>query len=90
ETARRRSADLNETQKALLARWGYPYVMEEFRFLLTLTGPLPREEAETTLHALEPALTPILPEPFRIDDLCLFGEAPDGRFRLLHRFPLSG
>jgi hypothetical protein len=28
--------------------------------------------------------------PFRIGSLCLFGEAEDGRFHLLHRYTLSG
>ncbi|HBS98527.1 MAG TPA: phosphonate metabolism protein, partial [Citreicella sp.] len=30
------------------------------------------------------------PAPFRVDSLCLFAEADDGRFRLLHRYTLSG
>ncbi|TNE63753.1 MAG: DUF1045 domain-containing protein [Rhodobacteraceae bacterium] len=90
ELARRRSAGLSERQNALLTQWGYPYVMEEFKFHLTLTGKLSIEEAETVKTALEPVLAPLLPHPFRIDDLCLFGEAEDGRFHLLHRYTLSG
>jgi hypothetical protein len=41
ELARRRKSPLTDRQEALLARWGYPYVMEEFRFHMTLTGSLP-------------------------------------------------
>ena len=38
ETERRKHSGLSPAQEALLARWGYPYVMEEFRFHMTLTG----------------------------------------------------
>ncbi|HEU0221696.1 MAG TPA: DUF1045 domain-containing protein, partial [Paracoccaceae bacterium] len=40
ELARRRQAGLTARQEAMLVRWGYPYVMEEFHFHLTLTGNL--------------------------------------------------
>lgn len=38
ELARRRSARLSANQERLLRAWGYPYVMEEYRFHMTLTG----------------------------------------------------
>lgn len=90
EIARRRPDRLSPRQREHLASWGYPYVMDEFRFHLTLTGDLPEEEAAQVEAALAPVLAPLLPEPFRIADLCLFGEATDGRFRLLERVPLTG
>lgn len=90
EIARRRPGDLNETQRALLSRWGYPYVMEEFRFHLTLSGRLSDADATATEAALAPVVAPLLPNPFVVSSLCLFGEAMDGRFHLLHRYPLSG
>ncbi|MEI4469923.1 DUF1045 domain-containing protein [Frigidibacter sp. MR17.24] len=86
---RRHAARLNPGQKALLDRWGYPYVMDEFRFHLTLTGALADEaEAEAVAVALEPEIAPYLPRPLEIEDICLFGEAEDGRFHILHRYPL--
>lgn len=91
ELAGRRAKGLSPAQDALLARWGYPYVMEEFRFHLTLTGALAPEEVERVAARLSAYLGPILPKPFVIRDLCLFGEAAeDGRFHLLHRYALSG
>jgi len=81
---------LSPRQVQMLERWGYPYVMEEFRFHLTLTGPLEPAEAEKAKAALAPQVAPLLPRPFRVDELCLFGEGADGRFRLLHRYALSG
>jgi hypothetical protein len=34
--------------------------------------------------------SPVLPQPFRVEDLCLCAEAPDGRFHLIHRYALTG
>ena len=90
EIARRRPERLSARQRAHLARWGYPYVMDEFRFHLTLTGDLPEGEARMAEAALAPHVAPVLPRPFVIDSLCLFGQGQDGNFRLLHRYTLSG
>jgi putative phosphonate metabolism protein len=90
EIARRKPEKLTEAQGALLARWGYPYVLGEFRFHLTLTGNLPPETAAQVLAVLEPHLAPLLPRPFEVADFCLFGEAEDGKFKLLQRYPLGG
>jgi len=90
EMARRTALPLNLSQHEMLARWGYPYVMEEFRFHITLTGALPDAEAEMVLDALAPRIAPLLPVPYVVDTLCLCGEGADGHFRLVHRYPLAG
>ncbi|WP_306132580.1 DUF1045 domain-containing protein [Roseivivax marinus] len=90
ELEKRRGAGLSERQEALLAEWGYPYVMEQFRFHVTLTGPVPRPQRDATEAALRAWLSPLLPEAFEIRTVCLFGEAADGRFHLLKRHPLGG
>lgn len=90
ELQKRRGAGLSDRQEANLMAWGYPYVMEEFRFHLTMSGKLSKSEAETVRDILEPVLAPLLPSPFLVCDLCLFGEADDGRFHLIHRYALSG
>lgn len=89
ELERRRKARLTPAQEALLTRWGYPYVLEEFRFHITLTGNLPKAEAELVQQALTPQLAPLLPEPFTIGSLCLMGEDDAGMFHLVHRYPLG-
>ena len=88
EIARRRPESLSPRQKALLHRWGYPFVMEEFRFHLTLTDRL--DDPAPVLAALAAHFAPVLPRPFAIEDLCLFGEDAGGRFHLLHRYALTG
>lgn len=88
EIARRRPERLSPRQRELLHRWGYPFVMEEFRFHLTLTDRL--DAPEPVRRALAGLFGPVLPQPFAIEDLCLFGEDMTGRFHLLHRYPLAG
>ena len=90
ELARRRKARLSDRQEALLARWGYPYVMEEFRFHITLTGHLPPDQAEAAQTVLSDHFAPHLTAPVDIDSLCLMGEDAAGMFHLLHRYRLSG
>ncbi|MAM63157.1 DUF1045 domain-containing protein [Maritimibacter sp. UBA3975] len=90
ELTRRRAGGLSARQEALLTTFGYPYVMEEFRFHFTLTGPLDPEDLTAVKSALEPVLAPLLPRPFVLRDLCLFGEDAAGMFHLLHRYALTG
>ncbi len=90
ELARRRAAKLSAAQDALLVKWGYPYVMDQFRFHITLTGRLADPELAQIKTALSPIFTPMLQTPFPFQDLCLAGEDAQGRFHLIHRHTLSG
>ena len=90
DLARRGADSLHPRKRELLERWGYPHVMEEFRFHLTLTGAFPAEVLDPVADRLAPVFAPLLPRPFRVTSFCLFGEAADGRFHLLHRYALSG
>ena len=89
ELARRRTRALSARQDALLLEWGYPYVMEEFKFHLTLSGRAPREDLTAWFDTVQRAL-PDLPEPFVLDQIALCGEREDGRFEVLHRYTLAG
>ncbi|MBY4893503.1 DUF1045 domain-containing protein [Rhodobacteraceae bacterium N5(2021)] len=88
ELAKRRKAGLSDRQEALLQKWGYPYVMDEFQFHMTLTGRA--DHAEAVRDVLARHFAPVLPSPFEIESLALMGEDPDGRFHLLHRYTLAG
>lgn len=90
ERARRRPESLTPRQRELLDLWGYPFVMEEFRFHLTLTDRLPDGEVAGVRAALAAHFAPVLPRPFVIEDLCLFGEDGEGRFHLMDRYALTG
>jgi putative phosphonate metabolism protein len=89
ELKKRRKPGLSAQQEALLRRWGYPYVMEAFRFHMTLTGKLPKGDIDPVIAALRPRLSEVLPRPFAVDGLSLVGEAEDGRFHVLHRHTLT-
>jgi putative phosphonate metabolism protein len=87
EMGRRRAGGLSAAQEENLARWGYPYVMDEFRFHMTLSGPL--ADPAPVEAALAPLLAPLRLSPFVIDAVALVGERPDGNFELVHRYALT-
>jgi putative phosphonate metabolism protein len=74
EIERRRPDRLTTRQREYLQRWGYPYVLDEFRFHMTLTGPVPTERQERMARALSDAFGGFLAEPLAIDALSLFVE----------------
>lgn len=88
DLVRRRAAGLSERQEALLQDWGYPYVMEEFKFHLTLSGPVAAQPGVRNLVA--EAVVEALEMPLWFDGLCLLGEAEDGRFTVIERFAFEG
>lgn len=90
ELARRRAVGLSPRQETMLLRWGYPYVMESFRFHLTLSDRLEEATARTVEAALAPSLSPVLREPCDVGSLCLFGDPGNGPFHLLRRYALAG
>jgi putative phosphonate metabolism protein len=51
ERSRRLAAGLDRRQIANLDRWGYPYVLEEYRFHMTLTGRIGADR-RAAIHAL--------------------------------------
>lgn len=90
ERARRRPELLTAAQRALLDRWGYPWVMEEFRYHMTLTGALSSDVELGARQRLAPLLAGLLPCPHPISALALMGEDGAGRFHLLHHADLRG
>lgn len=89
ELARRRQRRLTPRQEAMLAQWGYPYVMEEFRFHMTLSGSLPDEDAQAVSTRLAPEFESLCGGPVTIGSLCLCGEDNEGRLSIVQRCPLS-
>lgn len=89
ELAKRRAQRLSPGQEAMLKRWGYPYVLDEFRFHMTLTGRVDRAE-RTVVEGILQGLTADLPlSPHVIDSVTLLGEASDRHFHQIERFALS-
>lgn len=90
DLARRRTSGLTANQDALLARWGYPYVLDEFRFHITLSGKLDKAMMQDAFRAADAWFAPALAEPHVLSDLAVFGEDAQGMFHIVKRFPLAG
>jgi hypothetical protein len=89
EVERRRAGGLNAKQDAYLLRWGYPYVFDEYRFHITLTGRLDDGARERLIPFLEHTASPMAGVPVPVVDLCVVVEREaNGDFTLLKRFPL--
>ncbi len=86
EVARRRPETLTPRQRDLLDSYGYPFVLEQFQFHMTLTGRTddPRINTAALAH-----FNGLIPAPLAIHDLCLMGEDDLCRFHLLHRASLG-
>ena len=78
ELARRHPEQLSVAQLRNLYRWGYPHVLDCFRFHMTLTGPVQDHEAEAVGNALQEWFDPLLGRPVQIDSLSLFVESEPG------------
>ena len=66
---------LNDHQRLLLKSFGDPHVLSEYRFYITLTGPLDPAHLERVSQALWPMLEEICATGVTVDGLSLFGEA---------------
>ncbi|WP_168734356.1 DUF1045 domain-containing protein [Pseudothauera nasutitermitis] len=89
ELARRAAAGLDARERALLARWGYPWVLERFRFHMTLTDTLADGVLERLLPELDAYFAPLLAGPVAVDALSLFRQPCAGApFELVERFAL--
>ena len=89
EIARRRPDSLTERQRAYLEEWGYPYVFDEFRFHMTLSGALSKAEAKALHSDLKSTFAAFDGETLAIDQLAIFVEPePEAPFRVhsVHRF----
>jgi putative phosphonate metabolism protein len=90
ELSRRRAASLTQRQNDLLRRYGYPYVLDQWRFHITLTERLNADDAERLQPWLREHFRDALASPLHCTDVCLFSQAlPNANFRLLRRFPLT-
>jgi hypothetical protein len=76
---------LSQAQIQNLDRWGYPYVLSEFRFHMTLTGAVPQRRKQMVLAALRDGFRQMKVEPsITIERLALLKqETPDAPFHLL-------
>jgi len=81
---------LSPYQRLLLKSFGHPHVMSEYRFSITLTGPLDTSHLERVAQALWPVIDDICAEGVTVDGLSLFGDT-GGRspMRMIGRYRLG-
>src|SRR3954470_11256834 len=90
DRARRRPEKLSARQRDYLDRWGYPYVMEEFRFHMTLTGRLDDERRGPILEMLRARFAALGLDALAIDRIALFKQDDAGaRFRIVGEWVLA-
>lgn len=90
ELARRRNAGLTPRQDEYLVRWGYPYVLEEFRFHLTLSGRLVGPLRDAIWRALAPLTAPLCESPVPVREVVVFRQVDrNAPFHVLARCPLA-
>jgi len=86
---KRRQRRLTPQQDELLLRWGYPYVMQEFKFHMTLTGPLAHDKIDEIERRVNSMFHDFLDQPLKINSLALLGEEESsGRFHVIERLSL--
>ena len=91
ELQRRRQAPLSPAQDALLERWGYPFVLDQFQLHCSLTGSLQHmnsQQVQNLQSAAEDWFANL--PPCRFETLALFAEpTPGADFVLQEHFRLA-
>jgi len=91
DIARRKPESLGEAERANLMRWGYPYVMDEFRFHMTLTGPVGREHQPVVGNLLRDRFAAHIGRPLAVAGIAVFVERERGGPFTVHTLlPLAG
>lgn len=92
ERQKRLRSNLTERQIELMDTYGYPYVMEEFRFHMTLSNRIEDDEERARLKAAATAhFAPALADPVMLDRICIFHEMEAGAPMMrIADFPLAG
>lgn len=91
DIARRRPQHLSASQRQNLMQWGYPHVMDDFRFHMTLTGPIDEANRGTVGATLATEFSKFTNRPLHISGLGLFVEQARGEpFTVQRWVPLAG
>jgi putative phosphonate metabolism protein len=90
DRTRRNPSSLTARQCEYLDRFGYPYVLEDFRFHMTLTGRLDAGRRQPVLTMLRDRFSTLGLQTLDIDRIAVCRQdAADSRFRILGQFVLT-
>jgi hypothetical protein len=88
EAWQRRAPHLDDTELALFRDYGYPYVLDRYRFHMTLSAPAGDAEEQALRDWLAPKLATLAPA--QVDALTICREpAPGQAFEEIERLPLG-
>jgi len=89
DRARRKPETLTARQHEYLERWGYPYVMDEFRFHMTLTGQLAAGRRDDVVAMLQNRFAATGVITMEIDRIALLRQDDvASRFTVIGHWPL--
>jgi len=88
EIDRRNPSKLSKLQLNILYKWGYPYLMSEFNFHMTLASEVTGNKLYLELKKIERNKEIILNEINNFDKIYIFGENQKGMFENLENFSL--
>jgi putative phosphonate metabolism protein len=90
ERRKRLASPLSARHKENIERWGYPYVFNDFRFHMTLTGRIAPASQDPVLACLRDRLVAIEGRPLAVDRVALLCQPDrDTPFHLIASAPLS-
>jgi len=89
ELARRMRDSLSPLEREHLLRWGYPYVLDTWKFHMSLTGSLPPEALPPLEQYLRQRFASACANTLLVNSVCIFHEShPGAPFQLLDRISL--
>jgi len=86
ELAQRLRDSLSLREREYVLRWGYPYVLDTWKFHMSLTGSMPPEALPPLKQYLRQRFASVCGEALLVDSVCIFHEShPEAPFQLLDR-----
>ena len=91
EMAQYRQSKLTVHQEQMLDNWGHPYVLEEFRFHMTLTDRIDDDDERASIQdTLSKHIEPLLGKAIPISDITICTQPKTDTFmRVVERFPFG-
>ena len=90
ELGHRRKPGLSARQDEMLVRWGYPHVMQDWRFHVTLSRRLDTATMARLRAAAEAHFAAALAVPRRVGSIAVFTQLDGGDFLVAERIALRG
>ncbi|HEY0294305.1 MAG TPA: DUF1045 domain-containing protein [Bordetella sp.] len=91
ELARRRKTPLSPAHVAMLDRWGYPYVFDQFVFHITLSDKLQGQDLEDAGQQVLAISAALLREPMPVRAVSLYVQPePDAPFLIARHYGFDG